>query len=247
MTLAVRDPARLLALTVNPTAPARPPLPAERFFEAVAAEAGATPVFDLLADLLVRPRRPADPPLYFSTAWPQSWASPPNRSTVAGAWRGTWPTACGARPSSTRPWRPSARSCASSESTASTPTRSRFPTAWSSRSRPPDASPAARRSGWAVPWRGARAASPRPRRSSRTRDEPPALAEHPRWREAVAPHVEATALPHPREPRRARAADGLRTRRRSFPCSTPSSPPATSTRTSSRPRRPRGPERSASR
>lgn len=53
--LAVRDPARLLALTANPTAPARPPLPAERFFQAVAAEAGATPVYDLLADLRSRP------------------------------------------------------------------------------------------------------------------------------------------------------------------------------------------------
>jgi hypothetical protein len=50
VSLAVQDPARLLAITVNPTAPARPPLPAERFFRAVAAEAGPTPVFDLVAD-----------------------------------------------------------------------------------------------------------------------------------------------------------------------------------------------------
>jgi len=53
--LAVRDPARLLAITVNPTAPARPPLPPDRFFRAVEAEAGATPVFDLLADLTADP------------------------------------------------------------------------------------------------------------------------------------------------------------------------------------------------
>jgi hypothetical protein len=51
VTLAVREPARLLALTVNPTAPGRPPLSAARFFQAVSAEAGPTPVFDLLADL----------------------------------------------------------------------------------------------------------------------------------------------------------------------------------------------------
>lgn len=50
VSLAVRHPARLLAVTANPTAPARPPLPASRFFQAVSTEAGETPVFDLVAD-----------------------------------------------------------------------------------------------------------------------------------------------------------------------------------------------------
>lgn len=50
MALAVREPARLLAVTVNPTAPARPPFPAERFYQAVAASALPAPVFDLVAD-----------------------------------------------------------------------------------------------------------------------------------------------------------------------------------------------------
>jgi hypothetical protein len=49
--LAVRRPARLLAVTTNPTAPARPPLPPERFFEAVAREISGVPIFDLEADL----------------------------------------------------------------------------------------------------------------------------------------------------------------------------------------------------
>jgi hypothetical protein len=49
--LAVRRPARLLAVTTNPTAPARPPLPAERFFEAVSREIPGVPIFDLGADL----------------------------------------------------------------------------------------------------------------------------------------------------------------------------------------------------
>jgi hypothetical protein len=49
--LAVRKPARLLAVTANPTAPARPPVPAARFFEALVAEASGTPVYDLEADL----------------------------------------------------------------------------------------------------------------------------------------------------------------------------------------------------
>jgi hypothetical protein len=51
MSLAVRHPARLLAITANPTAPARPPLPADRFFEALATAFPGTPVFDLVADL----------------------------------------------------------------------------------------------------------------------------------------------------------------------------------------------------
>jgi hypothetical protein len=51
VSLAVRRPARLLAVTANPTAPARPPLPAERFFEALVREAAGTPVYDLVADL----------------------------------------------------------------------------------------------------------------------------------------------------------------------------------------------------
>ena len=49
--LAVRRPARLLAVTVNPTAPARPPLPARKFLEAVAREIPGPPIFDLVADL----------------------------------------------------------------------------------------------------------------------------------------------------------------------------------------------------
>jgi hypothetical protein len=51
ISLAVRKPARLLAVTANPTAPARPPIPPARFFEALAAEAAGTPVYDLVADL----------------------------------------------------------------------------------------------------------------------------------------------------------------------------------------------------
>ena len=51
--LAVRRPARLLAMTANPTAPARPPLPAARFFEALsgASEISGVPLFDLASDL----------------------------------------------------------------------------------------------------------------------------------------------------------------------------------------------------
>jgi hypothetical protein len=49
--LAVRRPARLLAVTANPTAPARPPLPAARFLEAVAREISGVSIFDLGADL----------------------------------------------------------------------------------------------------------------------------------------------------------------------------------------------------
>jgi hypothetical protein len=48
--LAVRDPARLLAVTANPTAPARPPFPADRFFRAVAELARPAPAFDLVSD-----------------------------------------------------------------------------------------------------------------------------------------------------------------------------------------------------
>jgi len=51
VSLAVRKPARLLAVTANPTAPARPPLAPERFFEALSREASGTPVYDLEADL----------------------------------------------------------------------------------------------------------------------------------------------------------------------------------------------------
>jgi hypothetical protein len=50
-TLAVRRPARLLAVTVNPTAPGRPPLPAGSFFEAIHRTIPGVPVFDLVADL----------------------------------------------------------------------------------------------------------------------------------------------------------------------------------------------------
>jgi len=49
--LAVRHPARLLAVVVNPTAPARPPAAAVRFHELLAEEFRGTPVFDVVADL----------------------------------------------------------------------------------------------------------------------------------------------------------------------------------------------------
>ncbi|HEX4441870.1 MAG TPA: hypothetical protein VH854_17485 [Thermoanaerobaculia bacterium] len=49
--LAVRRPARLIAATSNPTAPARPPLPARRVFETIRSALDSTPVFDLVADL----------------------------------------------------------------------------------------------------------------------------------------------------------------------------------------------------
>jgi hypothetical protein len=48
----VREPARLLAVTVNPTAPARPPIPAERLYGVVAELARPAPVFDLVAGLV---------------------------------------------------------------------------------------------------------------------------------------------------------------------------------------------------
>lgn len=49
--LAVRRPARLLALTVNPTAPGRPPLPAAAFFAAIHRAIPEVPIFDLVTDL----------------------------------------------------------------------------------------------------------------------------------------------------------------------------------------------------
>jgi hypothetical protein len=49
--LAVRHPARLLAVTSNPTAPARPPISAPRLFAALRREIPDIPVFDLVADL----------------------------------------------------------------------------------------------------------------------------------------------------------------------------------------------------
>jgi hypothetical protein len=51
VTLAVRKAARLIAVTSNPGAPGRPPVPADRFLESVAREIPGVPVFDLLADL----------------------------------------------------------------------------------------------------------------------------------------------------------------------------------------------------
>ncbi|HTY41378.1 MAG TPA: hypothetical protein VMH79_05850 [Thermoanaerobaculia bacterium] len=48
--LAVRHPARLLAATSNPTAPARPPVSADRFLAAVADVLPRTAVFDVVAD-----------------------------------------------------------------------------------------------------------------------------------------------------------------------------------------------------
>ena len=49
--LAVRHPARLLAVVANPTAPARPPATAVRFHGLLAEEFPGTPVFDVVADL----------------------------------------------------------------------------------------------------------------------------------------------------------------------------------------------------
>ncbi len=49
--LAVRHPARLLAITANPSAPARPPLSAPRFFEALRSEFPDMPLFDIVGDL----------------------------------------------------------------------------------------------------------------------------------------------------------------------------------------------------
>jgi len=49
--LAVRRPARLLALTSNPTAPARPQVAPAKFFEALGAAVPGAPLFDLVADL----------------------------------------------------------------------------------------------------------------------------------------------------------------------------------------------------
>jgi hypothetical protein len=49
--LAVRRRARILAITVNPTAPARPPADPERFFASVLAAFPDVPVLDLVADL----------------------------------------------------------------------------------------------------------------------------------------------------------------------------------------------------
>jgi hypothetical protein len=51
VTLAVRHGARLLALTTNPTAPGRPPLPPAKTFDSVRGEFPDVPVFDLAADL----------------------------------------------------------------------------------------------------------------------------------------------------------------------------------------------------
>lgn len=51
ITLAVRHRARLVALTANPTAPARPPIPAQKMFEALHREFPDVPLFDLEADL----------------------------------------------------------------------------------------------------------------------------------------------------------------------------------------------------
>jgi hypothetical protein len=51
VSLAVRRPSLLLAVTTNPTAPGRPPLPARTLFDAVRAALPRTRVLDLVADL----------------------------------------------------------------------------------------------------------------------------------------------------------------------------------------------------
>jgi len=53
--LAVRRPARLLAITVNPTAPARPPADPARFFASVCDAFPGIAAFDLVADLRSTP------------------------------------------------------------------------------------------------------------------------------------------------------------------------------------------------
>jgi hypothetical protein len=52
ISLAVERPARLLAVTANPTAPGRPSWRPEEFFEALAGVAGKAPIFDLQAGLV---------------------------------------------------------------------------------------------------------------------------------------------------------------------------------------------------
>lgn len=55
--LAVERPARLIAVTANPSAPGRPPLPARAFFEALAGTLPGIAIFDLEASLSsVEPR-----------------------------------------------------------------------------------------------------------------------------------------------------------------------------------------------
>jgi hypothetical protein len=49
--LAVRRPARLIAVTANPTAPGRRSVPPARLFEALADALPGLPLFDLRADL----------------------------------------------------------------------------------------------------------------------------------------------------------------------------------------------------
>jgi hypothetical protein len=50
--LAVQRPARLLAVTANPSAPGRPPLPAREFFDSLQRTLPGVPIYDLKADLL---------------------------------------------------------------------------------------------------------------------------------------------------------------------------------------------------
>jgi hypothetical protein len=52
ITLAVRGPARLLAVTANPTAPARPPVEAAKFFTKLREAILEVPVFDLVAGIV---------------------------------------------------------------------------------------------------------------------------------------------------------------------------------------------------
>ena len=50
--VAVEKPARLLAVTANPTSPGKPARPAAEFFEALGRAVGSTPLFDLHAGLV---------------------------------------------------------------------------------------------------------------------------------------------------------------------------------------------------
>lgn len=55
ITIAVERPTTLIAVTANPSAPGRPSLPAEQFFEALTRTLPRVPLFDLAADLSREP------------------------------------------------------------------------------------------------------------------------------------------------------------------------------------------------
>jgi hypothetical protein len=61
VTLSVERPARLIAVTANPSAPGRPALPAAEFFDALGRVLPEVPLFDLRADLARIPPASAAP------------------------------------------------------------------------------------------------------------------------------------------------------------------------------------------